>query len=362
MNPVPNATVTRCCTSTSSGFAGASRGSMRPAATASRAAAASMSSSAWVGTSVTREGRPGEWPERPARCTSRATPLALPTCSTRSTGEKSTPRSRLDVQTTALSRPALSPVSTHSRTERSSEPWCSASRPAQSGRASSSAWYQSSACERVLVKTSVLALASSSAITGASIRMPRWPPHGNRSVDGGSSASTTSDLGTCPRTSRPRSCATSACIAASRLPSVADNPQTRSAGLKRASRASASCTCTPRLLPSSSCHSSMTTRATRPSAWGLSARDSMSDRLSGVVTSASGSRRSCRARTDEDVSPVRRPTAQSSPNSASGAASAWAVSEASARIGVIHSTFRPACDQVWSVACSAAPSAPNHTA
>ena len=83
--------VTRCCTSTSSGLSGATRFSMRPAATARRAATASTSSSVLVGTSVTRLTRPGWWPQRPARCSSRATPLAEPICSTRSTGRKSTP-------------------------------------------------------------------------------------------------------------------------------------------------------------------------------------------------------------------------------------------------------------------------------
>ena len=53
-------------------------------------------------------------------------PLAEPICSTRSTGRKSTPRSRLDVHTTARSVPPFSPSSTHSRTSRASEPWCSA--------------------------------------------------------------------------------------------------------------------------------------------------------------------------------------------------------------------------------------------
>ncbi|MDV3444071.1 hypothetical protein R0G64_32795, partial [Pseudomonas otitidis] len=37
------------------------------------------------------------------------------------------------------------------RTSRDSEAWCRAISPAQSGRASSRAWYQSSAWERVLV-------------------------------------------------------------------------------------------------------------------------------------------------------------------------------------------------------------------
>ena len=59
----------------------------------------------------------------PGRCSSRATPLAEPICRTRSTGRKSTPRSRLEVQTTAFSSTVLERRSTHSRVSaRSSEP------------------------------------------------------------------------------------------------------------------------------------------------------------------------------------------------------------------------------------------------
>ena len=99
-------------------------------------------------------------------------PFGLPICSTWSTGAKSTPRSRLDVQTTARSRPSRRPASTQSRTSRSSEPWCSAIVPAQSGRASSSAWYQISVCDRTLVKTSVDFARSIARITCGSILRP----------------------------------------------------------------------------------------------------------------------------------------------------------------------------------------------
>jgi hypothetical protein len=51
-----------------------------------------------------------------------ATAFGEPICSTWSTGVKSTPRSRLDVQTTALSLLRRRPSSTQSRTSRSSEP------------------------------------------------------------------------------------------------------------------------------------------------------------------------------------------------------------------------------------------------
>ena len=88
--------------------AGATR--WRPASSASRAAATSTSSRALVGTQVSRLTAPGWWPLRPARWIRRPTALGLPTWSTRSTGVKSTPRSRVEVQTTQRSRPSRSPV------------------------------------------------------------------------------------------------------------------------------------------------------------------------------------------------------------------------------------------------------------
>ena len=320
MKPPPNATVTRCCTSTSSGCSGVLRASMWPAAIAARAAAPSTISMLCVGTRVMRDGRPGAWPERPARCSKRATPLGEPICSTRSTGKKSTPRSRLDVHTTARSSPLFKPASTHSRTARSSEPWCSAIKPAHSGFASSIAWYQISDCERVLVNTSVVLLDAISSITCGSIVSPRCPPHGKRSARPGSRESMTSFFGTSPCTIVPAllPLPSSVPIASCRLPSVADMPHTMSAGFQRLSRASASCTCTPRLLPSSSCHSSTTTIFTLPSTSLASARESSTDRLSGVVTSTVGKRAFCAARSAEAVSPLRAPADQSGASASSG--------------------------------------------
>ena len=77
-----------------------------------------------------------------------------------------------------------------------------------------------------------------------------------------------------------------------------------------AHRASASSTCTPRLLDISSCHSSTMTVDTCARRSRQSARASISVRLSGVVTSAVGSRLFCRARADDAVSPVRTSTVQ----------------------------------------------------
>ncbi len=77
--------------------------------------------------------------------------------------------------------------------------------------------------------------------------------------------------------------------------------------------ANANCTCTPRLLPSSSCHSSTTTMRTLPSTSRASVRASKSDRLSGVVTSTVGSRLFCALRSALAVSPLRAPAVQFRP-------------------------------------------------
>jgi hypothetical protein len=154
----------------------------------------------------------------------------------------------------------LSPASTHSRTSRSSEPWCNAIRPAHSGFASSTAWYQISDCERVLVKTSVVLLDAISSTTCGSIVRPRWPPQGKRSARPGSSESMISFFGTWPWTSVRIALATEQRV--HRLMQVAERRRhapDAQPGFQRRNRANASCTCTPRLLPSSSCHSSTTT-------------------------------------------------------------------------------------------------------
>jgi hypothetical protein len=143
---------------------------------------------------------------------------------------------------------------------------------------------------------------SISAITGPSIWMPRWPPQGKR--DGGP--------GSACRPRSPWRCAF-------------DHDAVRHQGLARAlqvaqggrhaphqqrriplpQRASASCACTPRLLPISSCHSSTITMSSCANCAAASGLLSSSVRLSGVVTSASGRRLLCRARWADPVSPVR---------------------------------------------------------
>ena len=167
-----------------------------------------------------------------------------------------------------------------------------------------------------------------------------------------------------PRTARPCSWPSSTCIASSRLPSVADRPQTTRPGFQRFSRASASCTWTPRLLPISSCHSSTMTVWTAASSSRAPSRVSIRLSDSGVVTSAVGKRRSWRARSAGAVSPVRMPTDQGTPRSSSGCLIARAESAASARIGVSQSTpsggGAPARIRTPSAAARA--SAPNQTA
>ena len=186
-------------------------------------------------------------------------------------------------------------------------------------------------------------LPSSSATTWSSRRRPRCPPQGKRSIVAGMRLSTVSALGTAPRTITPSAPwpPASAAQASSRLPSVADRPQTRSRGVSRRSRARASNTWVPRLLPSSSCHSSTISTCTPPSTAALSAIASIRLRLSGVVTSAGGQVLRWRALSAAAVSPVRCSTAHPRPRPSAAACRARVVSAARARMGVIQSTRGP---------------------
>jgi hypothetical protein len=67
---------------------------------------------------------PTWWPARPTRCSPEATDGGDSTCTTRSTAPMSMPSSRLDVATTAGSRPDLSASSICDRCSRETEPWC----------------------------------------------------------------------------------------------------------------------------------------------------------------------------------------------------------------------------------------------
>ena len=202
---------------------------MRPACAARRAAAASTSSSVLVGTSVSAAGRPGAWPLRPARCSSRATPLAEPICSTRSTGRKSTPRSSDEVATTALQlaflQAELDPLA-HRLVERAvvqrDQPGPLGPRLEQQlvpdlGLRARVGEDQRGAAERSISST-----------TGCCICAPRWPPQEKRPGSAGSSVSMTSVLSTRPCTSAAsrRRAEQHAASPRRRLPSVADRPQT----------------------------------------------------------------------------------------------------------------------------------------
>ena len=218
----------------------------------------------------------------------------------------------------------------------------------------------------MFTNTSVVLERSISSTTGICICLPRWPPHEKRPGFTGSSVSMTSCFSTRPCTSTPPLRPSRTSIASSRLPSVALRPQTASCGFQVLSRASASCTCTPRLLPMSSCHSSTITVWMPASSSCACSRVSIRLSDSGVVTSTVGKRRSCFARSAEGVSPVRMPTVQPRARSSSGAFIARAESAASARIGVSQSapSGGVALPGFGAAAASrlARSSAPNHTA
>ena len=129
--------------------------------------------------------------------------------------------------------------------------------------------------------------------------------------------------------------------ASSGLPSVAEIPQARRFGFSCRSRARTSSVCTPRFDPISSCHSSTTTQRVVAS-WGrTSAWVSSSERLSGVVMSASGSCRSCLFFKCWGLSEVRRSRRQPTPSPSIASRKFASVSVASARMGVIHSRRQP---------------------
>jgi len=196
-----------------------------------------------------------------------------------------------------------------------------------------------------LVKISVERAVSMARITCGSSFRPMCPPHGKRSIVAGRAVSIATSFGTMPSTMRA-SCArpgpTRHAHASCRFASVAERPQVRRAQAWPRSRANASSTCTPRFVDMSSCHSSTTTAWSFAKRSRQSARDSMSDRLSGVVTRIVGSSRACRERSALDVSPVRAPTVQCGCSACAARASASVVSCASARSGVIHSSVSDA--------------------
>ena len=227
-----------------------------------RNAAHSNSSKLCVGTKWMVLVAPGRCPERPARCTNRLTPLGDPICTTQSTGRKSTPKSKEDVQTTALRLPSYNASSTQFRTCLEMALWCIAITPAKEGSTSNIFWYQISAWARVLVKMSVLWFSWMSGITFSSNRMPKWPAHGKVSTSSGNTGSTTSDLLRFAFINWADSAASTPINSSklsSILPMVALIPQVFNAGRNFRNLERNSSHWTARLVPISSCHSSITT-------------------------------------------------------------------------------------------------------
>ena len=122
------------------------------------------------------------------------------------------------------------------------------------------------------------------------------------------------------RPAAPRS-PSRAASAVSRLPSVAESPQVRKSGRKRRSRARASSVWAPRLFPSSSCHSSTTTRrSSAKSSRGVRAGEEEREAL-GRGDQGGGELLALAVAHRGRVSPVRRSRVQGMPSSASGARS-----------------------------------------
>ena len=326
--------MTRCCASTSMGRDSGVRGSTSPRAMASRTATISSSCNACVGTHRTWAVAPGRWADRPARCNILAIPLGDPTCTTRSTGARSTPRSSDDVHTTSLNSPDFRPSSTRTRSSPSMLPWCSPIHSNHSGLSWTIDWYQISACARVLQNTRVGRSKSIHSTSAGASRVPKCPLYGNSNPGGSASVCRSSGRSMLARTTLA-DCPSpaTACAASSALARVADSAHVRSPGENRRRRAKHNSTCVPRLLSMMSCHSSTTTSPTPPSSPLASGRLKSSDNDSGVVISTSGRRFCCRARTLDEVSPVRVSTSTGRPRSRAGRRRAFSRSRAMARSG-----------------------------
>ncbi len=165
----------------------------------------------------------------------RATPFGPPIWTTVSTGAKSTPRSRLEVQTTAFRLSLRMACSTQRRVSLSILPWCMAISPASSGCFSSSFWNQISHCPRVLVNKRVVRLFAIMGITCSRRCNPRCPRQGKVSMVSGMILRTVIFLSSSARRSTELSRAwesgpSRTCRACSRFPMVAEIPQIRSPG------------------------------------------------------------------------------------------------------------------------------------
>ncbi len=114
---------TNCWASTSSGLRGTRRASICPDRIRSVTTADCTRSARNLGKTTPVETAPTWWPARPTRCRPEATEGGDSTWITRSTAPMSMPSSRLEVATTAGSRPALSSSSTRARCSLETEPW-----------------------------------------------------------------------------------------------------------------------------------------------------------------------------------------------------------------------------------------------
>ena len=106
----------------------------------------------------------------------------------------------------------------------------------------------------------------------------------------------------------------------------------------------ASSTCTPLLLPSSSCHSSTASifRVLKNSGYFFCASNRC--RLSGVIMSTSGICLVCLCLSAMSVSPFLMPIFQLMPSSSITSSIARPISLANARRGVIHNSCKPSFD------------------
>ena len=145
---------TSCWARTSSGLRGIRVVSMAPSCIRRVTIAHSSRSPRYFGKITPLLGAPTWWPARPTRWRPRATLVGLSTWMTRSTAPMSMPSSRLEVATSAGSRPALSSSSMKTRCSRATLPWWA--RTSSSPARSLSRWASRSESRRLLVKTIVL--------------------------------------------------------------------------------------------------------------------------------------------------------------------------------------------------------------
>ncbi|CAM5362739.1 hypothetical protein STANM309S_04601 [Streptomyces tanashiensis] len=126
---VSSATIaTSCCARTSSGFAGIRMDSIAPERIRSVTTAAWTRSPRYLGKTTPVETAPTWWPARPTRWRPEATEGGDSTWTTRSTAPMSMPSSKLEVATTAGSRPAFRSSSTWARCSFDTEPWWARAR------------------------------------------------------------------------------------------------------------------------------------------------------------------------------------------------------------------------------------------